>query len=74
MEAAPGRDVEDLRGMVERFAGSELRERIAAARGVRTELPFAFTLEPPGAGGRSLLINGVVDVPRRGGRAQLVVD
>ena len=41
-------DVADLRAMVERFAGSDLRARIAAARRVRTELPFAFTLEPPG--------------------------
>jgi ATP-dependent helicase/nuclease subunit A len=55
-------EVADLRDMVERFAGSELRTRIARARRVRTELPFAFTLVPPGAGGRSLLVNGVVDV------------
>ena len=38
------------RAMVERFTGSELRARVAAARRVRTELPFAFTLEPPGGG------------------------
>ena len=55
-------DVADLRAMVERVAGSQLRDRIAAARRVRTELPFTFTLTPPGAGGRSLLMNGVVDV------------
>jgi ATP-dependent helicase/nuclease subunit A len=55
-------EIADLREMVERFAGSELRGRIARARRVRTELPFAYTLEPPGAGGRSLLVNGVVDV------------
>ena len=35
------------------------RERIAAAEPVRTELPFVFTLETEG---RSLLVNGVVDV------------
>jgi RecB family exonuclease len=52
----------DLRDMVRRFAGSTLRERIARARRVRTELPFAFTLTPPGSGGRSVLVNGVVDV------------
>ena len=38
-------EVADLRDMVERFAASELRERIARARRVRTELPFAFTLD-----------------------------
>jgi ATP-dependent exoDNAse (exonuclease V) beta subunit len=54
--------VADLRDMVERFAASGLRERIARASRVRTELPFSFTLEPPGAGGRTVLVNGVVDV------------
>ena len=44
VEATPD-EVADLRGMVERVAGSELRERIAAATRVRTELPFAFTLD-----------------------------
>ncbi len=67
-------DVEDLAAMVERFAGSELRERIAAARRVRTELPFAFTLEPPGAGGRTLVVNGVVDVHATEPGGVLVVD
>jgi len=66
--------VADVRGMVERVAGSELRERIAGAGRVRTELPFAFTLAPPGAGGRSLLINGVVDVLAEEGARTLVVD
>jgi hypothetical protein len=60
--------------MVERVAGSELRERIAGSGSVRTELPFAFTLTPPGAGGRSLLINGVVDVLAEEGARTLVVD
>jgi ATP-dependent helicase/nuclease subunit A len=60
--------------MLKRVAGSELRERIAAASRVRTELPFAFTLAPPGAGGRSLLINGVVDVLADEGARTLVVD
>jgi ATP-dependent helicase/nuclease subunit A len=60
--AAGPEEIADLRDMVERFAGSALRDRIARARRVRTELPFSFTLEPPGAGGRSLLVGGVVDV------------
>ena len=67
-------EVADLRAMVERFAGSALRERIAAARRVRTELPFAFTLEPPGAGGRRLVVNGVVDVYATEPDGVLVVD
>ena len=66
--------VADIRGMLERVSGSNLRERIAAAGRVRAELPFAFTLTPPGAGGRSLLINGVVDVLAEEGARTLVVD
>jgi hypothetical protein len=73
VEALPD-DIGDIRAMLERVAGSELRERIAGARRVRTELPFAFTLAPPGAGGRSLLINGVVDVLADEGARTLVVD
>jgi ATP-dependent helicase/nuclease subunit A len=73
VDALPA-DVADIRSMVERVAGSELRERIAAADRVRTELPFAFTLTPPGAGGRSVLINGVVDVLAGEGARTLVVD
>jgi ATP-dependent exoDNAse (exonuclease V) beta subunit len=52
-------DVADLRDMVERFWESPLRSRLGAARRVRAELPFCFTLD---ASGRSLLINGFVDV------------
>jgi ATP-dependent exoDNAse (exonuclease V) beta subunit len=73
VEAVPAQ-VEDVRAMLERVAGSELRARIAGAGRVRTELPFAFTLAPPGAGGRSLLINGVVDVLADEGARTLVVD
>jgi ATP-dependent helicase/nuclease subunit A len=68
-------EIADLRDMVERFVSSPLRERIARARRVRTELPFAYTLEPPGAGGRSVLVNGVVDVHAvEEGGGLLVVD
>jgi ATP-dependent helicase/nuclease subunit A len=64
-------NVADVRDMVERLADSELRARIAAARRVRTELPFAFTLD---VGNRSLLVNGVVDVQADEGTATLIVD
>jgi ATP-dependent exoDNAse (exonuclease V) beta subunit len=67
-------DIADVRGLLERLAGSTLSERIGAAERVRVELPFAFTLVPPGAGGRSLLINGVVDVLADEGARTLVVD
>jgi ATP-dependent helicase/nuclease subunit A len=73
VDALPA-EVNDIRAMLERVTGSELRDRIASARRVRTELPFAFTLAPPGAGGRSLLINGVVDVLADEGARTLVVD
>jgi ATP-dependent helicase/nuclease subunit A len=72
--AVRGAEVADLREMVERFAASELCRRIAHARRVRTELPFAFTLTPPGAGGRSVLVNGVVDVHAAEADGLLVVD
>jgi ATP-dependent helicase/nuclease subunit A len=64
----------DLRAMVERFIESELCGRIARAQRVRSELPFAFTLEPPGAAGRSVLVNGVVDVHAAEPEGLLVVD
>ena len=67
-------ELADLRGMVERVLRSPLRERIARARRVRAELPFAYTLTPPAAGGRSLLVNGVVDVLAHEEPAALVVD
>ena len=64
-------DVADVRAMLERVAGSGLRQRVAEAERVRAELPFAFTL---GVGGRSLLVNGVVDVLADEGARTLVVD
>jgi ATP-dependent helicase/nuclease subunit A len=70
VDALPG-DVADVRDLVGRLAGSALLERIAGARRVRTELPFAFTLE---VDNRSLLINGVVDVHADEGARTLVVD
>src|SRR5215204_166733 len=70
VEALPA-DVGDVRDMVDRLARSELLGRIAAARRVRTELPFAFTLD---VSSRSLLVNGVVDVHADEGARTLVVD
>jgi hypothetical protein len=60
--------------MIDRFLSSELCARIQAARRVRRELPFAYSLAPEGLGGRSVLINGVVDVHADEGERLLVVD
>ena len=54
--------VEDTLRFVTAFLGAPLFERLAAARRVRKELAFAYELAPPAAGGRSLLVNGFVDV------------
>ena len=62
----------DVARLVEAFAASDLCERLARARGVRREAPFAFALEP---GGDGLLVHGVVDVvAREADGTTLVVD
>jgi hypothetical protein len=53
-------DVEDLRALVAAVAGFPLRERLAAARRVRREAPFAF--DPGGAGAGGVVITGYLDV------------
>jgi ATP-dependent exoDNAse (exonuclease V) beta subunit len=67
-------DVRDIEDLLDRFLSSEICARIRAARRVRQELPFAYALEPDGLGGRSVLINGVVDVHADEGDRLLVVD
>ncbi|MEA2421490.1 MAG: hypothetical protein QOF55_589 [Thermoleophilaceae bacterium] len=64
----------EIADLIERFLASDLFGRIRAARRVRRELPFAYPLEPDGLGGRSVLINGVVDVHADLGERLLVVD
>ena len=59
--------VADLSGMVEGFGASEMRERLAGARRVRTELPFVYSLD-------GVLVNGVVDVHAEEDDGLLVVD
>ncbi len=58
-------ELADITGMIERFVASPLAARIGAADQVRAELPFAFTLDT--GGGRSLLVDGIVDVHAREG-------
>jgi ATP-dependent exoDNAse (exonuclease V) beta subunit len=61
----------DVRQLVEGFAASPMRSRLAAASSVRTEVAFAFNLA---SGERSLLITGYLDVLAREGDDVLVLD
>jgi len=67
-------EVAEIVELVAGFAGSPLRDRIAAAERVRTELPFSFALAPGAAGGRSLLVTGIVDVHAAERDGTLIVD
>jgi RecB family exonuclease len=67
-------ELDEIGALVSRFLSSELCARIRAARRVRLELPFAYELVPEGMGGRSILVNGVVDVHADEGSRLLVVD
>jgi ATP-dependent exoDNAse (exonuclease V) beta subunit len=69
-----GEEVADLIDMVARFTRSELCARLGAAGRVRAELPFSFTVTPPEARGRSVLMNGVVDVHAAEADRTLIVD
>ncbi|MEY2443163.1 MAG: hypothetical protein QOJ46_2589 [bacterium] len=64
---ASSASVADVRGLVEGFAGSALRERLGRAHAVRPEVPFAFNLG-------SLLINGYLDVLAEEADGVLIVD
>jgi ATP-dependent exoDNAse (exonuclease V) beta subunit len=70
LELTPA-EVADVQRLVASFAGSPLCARLAAARVVRREAPFAFGLEP---GTRGLLVNGVVDVMATEDDGVLIVD
>ncbi|HEX6713975.1 MAG TPA: UvrD-helicase domain-containing protein [Thermoleophilaceae bacterium] len=61
----------DVRRLVEGFASSAMRARLATAQSVRMEVPFAFNLA---AGERSLLITGYLDVLAREADRTLVLD
>jgi ATP-dependent exoDNAse (exonuclease V) beta subunit len=62
----------DVARLVDAFAGSALRARLAAADDLRREAPFAFELPVPG--GAPVLVTGVVDAMVREDGATLVVD
>jgi len=55
--------------MVQRFLGTELCRRLAAASDVRREEPFGFVLEPGG-----IVVDGFLDVLAHEGRGMVVVD
>lgn len=81
-ERAREEELAEIAGLVEGFARSQLRARIAAARSVRTELPFAFTIAHEAEGFRppaeaphgGLLVDGIVDVHAVEGDRTLIVD
>jgi ATP-dependent helicase/nuclease subunit A len=66
--------VEDVRRFVTAFLDSALFERLARAGRVRQEVGFAYEVFPPQAGGRSLLVNGFVDVYAEEPEQVLIVD
>jgi hypothetical protein len=63
--------VADVRRLVQGFAASPVRERLAGAHSVRTEVPFAFNLS---GGERSLLITGYLDVLAQESDRTVVLD
>jgi ATP-dependent exoDNAse (exonuclease V) beta subunit len=75
-QGAPDGDaaVQDTLRFVTAFIGTPTFERIAAARRVRKELGFTYDLVPPAAGGRSLLVNGFIDVYADEADGALIVD
>jgi ATP-dependent helicase/nuclease subunit A len=66
--------VGDVSRFVTAFLGSALFERLSGAGRVRQELGFAYEIVPPAAGGRSLLVNGFVDVYAEEPERVLIVD
>ena len=70
--AASAAELEDLRTLVERFAASPLRARLAAAADVRREQPFAFPLTLPD--GTTIPLTGVLDAIGQEDSRTLIVD
>jgi ATP-dependent helicase/nuclease subunit A len=62
-------ELEEAVAMVERFLGSEIAMRLAAAAELRREEPFAFVLEPHG-----VVVTGFLDAVAREGARMIVVD
>jgi len=73
-ETVRDHEVAAIAALVQAFADSPLRARLAAADRVRAELPFVFQLPVERPGGRGTLINGVVDVHATEPDRVLIVD
>ncbi len=73
IEVAPA-EVEEMRALVQAFLASPLAARLRSASRSSRELPFSFELEPPGAGGQKLLVDGVIDVLAEECERHLIVD
>ncbi|HEV2771348.1 MAG TPA: PD-(D/E)XK nuclease family protein, partial [Thermoleophilaceae bacterium] len=72
---ATAENLDDLRRLITGFLGSAMRARMADARRVRREVPFAFALATDHDGGaRPLLVEGVIDAYCREVGGALVVD
>jgi ATP-dependent exoDNAse (exonuclease V) beta subunit len=72
--AVPSGAVEELAALVEGALGSPPAARLAAARRVRSEVPFAFELAAPDATGEPLIVDGFLDVHAEEGGGALIVD
>ena len=72
--AVTAEEVADLRDMVERFLASDLCDADRAARAGAHRAAVRLPARRPRRGGRSLLVNGVVDVHADEGDRLLVVD
>ena len=66
--------VAPVRALVDGFLSSSTAARLAAATGLRRELPFAFEVSPDGREGAALLVSGVVDALGRESDRTLIVD
>ena len=69
-----GAVVEELTGLVAGALESPLAARLAAARRVRSEVPFAFELAAAGAAGEPLIVDGFLDVHAEEDAGALIVD
>ena len=66
--------LEELTALVAGALASPVAERLRTARRMRTEVPFAFELAPPGASAEPLIVDGFIDVHAEEDEGALVVD
>ena len=73
-ESAQASEVAPLRALIDGFLGSTTAARLAAAAGLRRELPFALEVSPEGREDAALLVSGVVDALAQEADRTLIVD